>query len=85
MERKKATGWQPGNPNIADLTHIGNRAQAARVDAHRAELMPAITAIQKAGLSSYTDIARALIDTGRKTRRGGQWYPASVKRVMLED
>jgi DNA invertase Pin-like site-specific DNA recombinase len=85
LQAKKAQGYKLGNPNVADLVDQANAAIAARITTHRAEIMPAIAAIQKAGLTSYTAISRALNDTGRKTRRGGKWYPASVRRIMLSE
>jgi len=46
-------------------------------------ILPIISEIQRAGLMSYSDIARALNARGISTARGGRWHPASVRNIML--
>ena len=83
---KRERGEQLGNlASLPQARANSIRTRTANTAAHRREIMAAIAAIQKAGLTSYTDIAAALNATGKTTRRGGVWHPASVRRIMLEE
>ena len=86
LAAKRARGEQLGNLASLPTARANSiRTRQANTAAHRREIMAAVVEIQAAGLTSYTAIAGALNARGIKTRRGGVWHPASVRRIMLEE
>ena len=47
-----------------------------------ATIMPVITSLQKAGITSYRGIAIALNARGVRTARGGQWQVSNVRNLL---
>lgn len=85
----KARGVKLGNPNGARALkgkQRGNREAVAAIRAQaslRAEERRAIVRrIQASGVTTLRGIADALNDQGVLTPRGGQWYAASVQRLL---
>jgi DNA invertase Pin-like site-specific DNA recombinase len=86
----KARGVKLGNPNGARALRgkqMGNKEAVAAVKAnaqHHAEsVMERIEEVRREmGATSLHAIAAALNERGVRTPRGGQWYAASVQRVL---
>jgi DNA invertase Pin-like site-specific DNA recombinase len=62
---------------------VARRRQLA--DQHAAQVRPIISEIQRAGLTTYEQIANALSARGIKTARGGRWHAATVRAIMLRE
>ena len=82
LEAKKATGWQAGNPRIAEVAKLG-RAQRTRVaDEFALKLAPVVRGFQANGVSTLSGLAANLNQAGVKTVRGGKWSATAVKRLL---
>jgi DNA invertase Pin-like site-specific DNA recombinase len=83
LDAKRRQGAKLGNPtNLAEAQARGNAAQKQRADSHAANVLPIIRELQGIGVASLARLADALNSRGIATARGGQWHPASVKRVL---
>jgi DNA invertase Pin-like site-specific DNA recombinase len=81
----KARGVRLGNPNGNPRHMADARAIMQENAVDRASMIqPVILEIQRAGLTSYRQIAKALNARGISTARGGRWHPASVRNVILK-
>jgi DNA invertase Pin-like site-specific DNA recombinase len=78
----KARGIKLGNPNIAMARAKGQRVIKSKADKHAQNVLPVITAIRDAGVTSLRGIANALNQRGINTARGGSWHAASVGRII---
>ena len=83
LQAKKERGdWQPGTPE--NMTHQAQKKGAAvnQADATVAyrKLAGYVTLLREGG-QSYQAIADTLNAEGHKTRRGGKFYAATVKRL----
>ena len=58
------------------------KARVARFDA---DVAPIIADIRAGGITSYRGIAKELNARGIIASRGGAWYPATVRAVVLRD
>jgi DNA invertase Pin-like site-specific DNA recombinase len=69
----------PGNPEQARRAAAAKSAQAA---SRAADLLPVLTEIRAAGVTTLTGIAKALTARGVPTPSGrGTWSPATVMRL----
>lgn len=82
--RGKKLGGDRGN-----LSHVSDQGRARSLEVRKAnstkrkeQLAPFIAAARAAGADSLAAIARYLNDLSIKTPRGGQWYAASVARLL---
>ncbi len=57
----------------------------ASADQHAANVLPIVRAIQAAGLVSLHGIAGALNARGIHTARGGKWYAATVRNMLVRE
>lgn len=78
----KARGVKLGNPNIAMARAKGQLVIKSKADKHAQNILPVITAIRDAGVTSLRGIANALNQRGIETARGGSWHAASVGRII---
>ena len=78
----KARGVKLGNPNIAMARAKGQLVIKSKADKHAQNILPVITAIRDAGVTSLRSIANALNQRGIETARGGSWHAASVGRII---
>jgi DNA invertase Pin-like site-specific DNA recombinase len=78
----KARGVKLGNPNIAMARAKGQLVIKSKADKHAQNILPVITAIRDAGVTSLRSIADALNQRGIETARGGSWHAASVGRII---
>ena len=81
--KKERGGWEPGTPE--NMTHKAQKKgaavnQAEATAAYR-KLAGYVTLLRKGG-KSYQAIADTLNTEGHKTRRGGKFYAATVKRLL---
>lgn len=84
LAAKKAQGVKLGNrTNLAEAQAKGGAAARREADRFAANIMPIIEQIQRAGLTSYNGIAKALNDRGVKTAKGGTWAASTVRNIML--
>ena len=54
----------------------------AEADRHAANILPIIKEAQRAGATTFRQIAEALNARGVATARGGQWHATSVKNIL---
>ncbi len=80
----KARGIRLGNPK-GNTPHLekARKAQCQYADEHAANVVPIISEIQRAGLTSYRQVAGALNIRGIVTSRGGKWHPATVRSALM--
>lgn len=80
----KARGVRLGNPggNTIDLQKARSQ-MINNADTHASNVMPLIAEIQRAGLFTYREIAKALNVRGIRSARGGQWHPGTVRNILL--
>jgi DNA invertase Pin-like site-specific DNA recombinase len=84
----KKRGVKLGNPNGADaFGDISNDAAVARIKAKAHEfaedILPIIADIRAQGVTTLEGIADELNARDIETARGGKWYPASVRNVLM--
>jgi DNA invertase Pin-like site-specific DNA recombinase len=79
-----ALGWSmPGRAGEQRLAaRKGAERNAVKADQHAGNVLPIIRQIASRGMS-LRQIARELNARGLKTARGGLWYAATVRNVML--
>jgi DNA invertase Pin-like site-specific DNA recombinase len=79
----KLGGWRS---NITKVSVQGRQAalKVRRMKAakYQADIIPIIRQHQKNGAATLSAIADALNAEGTPTRRGGQWSPVQVKRIL---
>ena len=85
----KARGVKLGaaNPLIAakgvPALQKARGGQIQRADQRAAEILPIIDGIRAVGITTLDGIADALSKRGVATARGGQWYPSTVRRILM--
>ena len=84
LDKKRATGWKPGNPVNLDVATINaSKARQQLADDYCKEIMPVIREIQRYGKVTLQGIADALIARNIKTRRGkNTWTPMGVSNLL---
>ena len=84
LDKKRATGWKPGNPVNLDVATINaSKARQQLADDYCNEIMPVIREIQRYGKVTLQGIADALIARNIKTRRGkNTWTPMGVSNLL---
>lgn len=80
----KARGVKLGNPVWAETIDKARAANSDRARAWAANILPTIRSIQTQGKPhpSLREVAAELNRRGIRTARGGQWYAATVQRVL---
>ena len=84
LDKKRATGWKPGNPVNLDVATINaSKARQQLADDYCNEIMPVIREIQRYGKVTLQGIADALMARNIKTRRGKDvWTPMGVSNLL---
>lgn len=82
LRKAKLRGVKFGNPRYEEALPKARKVQMSNADTFALTLAPSIRLFHQAGITSLTDIASGLNDQGLKTRRGGDWHPTSVKRLI---
>ncbi len=84
LQAKKSAGAQLGNrTNLAEAQAKGLKERLRRSDQFAANVLPIIREIQSTGATTYQAVADALNRRGIATARGGEWYPSTVRKLML--
>ena len=89
LKAAKARGVKLGaaNPLIAakgvPALQKARGGQIQRADQRAAEILPIIDGIRAVGITTLDGIADALNKRGVATARGGQWYPSTVRRILM--
>lgn len=84
LQEKKAAGAQLGNrTNLAEAQAKGLKERLRRADKFAANVLPIISEIQSTGVTNYQAVANALNRRGIATARGGEWYPSTVRKLIL--
>ena len=89
LKAAKARGVKLGaaNPLIAAKVvpslQKARGGQIQRADQRAAEILPIIDGIRAVGITTLDGIADALNKRGVATARGGQWYPSTVRRILM--
>ena len=89
LRAAKAAGRKLGNPNGAQALRRAGKGNAAAVervkagaDSYAHDLAPVVADIKASGVTSLGGIAAELNARHIQTRRGGKWYPSSVKNLL---
>lgn len=64
-----------------DVSAASN-ALTAKIDSHRAAILPHVQACLYTGCNTLASLASCLNAKGQKTSRGGEWNPTTVRRLM---
>ena len=84
LRAKARRGTLLGNrKNLGVAQERGRRAQTENAQRFSQDVLPTIREIEAAGIRSLSGIAEALNRRGISTVRGGQWYPTTVRNLML--
>lgn len=84
IDKKRATGWKPGNPVNLDIATINaSKVRQQQADDYCQDIMPVIREIQRYGKVTLQGIANALMARNIKTRRGKDvWTPMGVSNLL---
>lgn len=83
LAAKKAQGVKLGGPRL-DLASVeGVKAVKAKADQFAANVLPIVRSIEASGITTFDGIAAALNARGVRTARGGQWYGATVRNIVM--
>jgi DNA invertase Pin-like site-specific DNA recombinase len=86
LAQKKAQGVILGNrTNLAEASATGADANRAAADAFAANVLPIIRQIEASGVRGHRAIAVALNARGVRTVRGGDWYPTTVRNLIVRE
>lgn len=69
----------------AEVSAAGVAVVKGEADRHASNVLPIVREIERAGISTLRGIADALNARGVQTARGGQWYAATVRRLMQRE
>lgn len=76
-------GVKLGSPHPERGGVIGGAQTKANADRFAANVFPIINEIRAAGITTLRGIAQALDARGVPTSRGGKWYAATVRSVLI--
>lgn len=83
LAAKKAQGVKLGGPRLAVASIEGAKAVKAKADQFAANVLPIVQTIEASGIKTFDGIAAALNARGVRTARGGQWYGATVRNIVM--
>lgn len=84
LQSKKSAGVILGNrTNLGEAQAKGLKERLRRADQFAANVLPIIREIQSTGATTYQAVANALNRRGIATARGGEWYPSTVRKLIL--
>lgn len=84
LQAAKARGVRLGSPSgYSKSLGLARDKLIRNADNHARNVRAIISDIQHSGLTSYRQIAGALNARGVHSARGGQWYPATVRAVLM--
>lgn len=80
----KARGAQLGNrTNLPDAQAKGQASNAILADAFAANALPVVRELRASGVTTLAALAEALNRRAIPTARGGDWYPGTVRNLLL--
>jgi DNA invertase Pin-like site-specific DNA recombinase len=80
---RKERGAKLGNPsNAGEAAAAGRQVQVSAATEFAETVLPKITSLQKAGVTSLRGIAIALNNKGVRTARGGRWQVSNVRNLL---
>jgi DNA invertase Pin-like site-specific DNA recombinase len=83
LTARKAQGARLGNPSTsAAAASKGREVCIAEAERFATSVLPIITALQGAGVTTYRGIATALNARGVRTARGGRWQVSNVRNLI---
>ena len=82
LSHLKSKGVKLGNPNIAAARVAALRVRQANAATYREDMLPVIAEIQSSGISTLQGIADSLNRRGYSARRGGCFYPGTVRSIL---
>ena len=88
LHEAKARGRKLGGDrgNLASVSVLGHQrsivVRKARAATRKADLIPYVEAARAAGATTLQAIADYLNARHIRTSRGGEWHPASVRRIV---
>jgi DNA invertase Pin-like site-specific DNA recombinase len=83
LAARKERGTKLGNPrNATSAAQAGRQAQIINAEQFAATVLPVITSLQNAGVTSFRGIASALNGSGVRTGRGGRWQVSNVRNLL---
>ncbi|MDW6025905.1 recombinase family protein [Mesorhizobium sp. BAC0120] len=83
LAARKQRGTKLGNPrNASKAAATGREAQVMAADLFARAVLPIITSLQQAGVTSYRGIAAALNGRSVRTARGGSWQVSNVRNLL---
>lgn len=82
LQAAKARGVKLGAPDPSKGAMVGAAAVSARADRRAGNVLPIVTSIQGAGITTLAGIAEALNARGIATARGGSWHASTVRNLL---
>ena len=82
LAQKKLQGVKLGNPRYQEALPKAWEAKKGKADAFALSMKASIELYRKAGMTSYTAIAKSLNERNQKTRTGRPWAAQSVKNLI---
>jgi DNA invertase Pin-like site-specific DNA recombinase len=83
LQALKRSGKKLGSPKLDRTRSSAWAAHTVKATAFREQVLPIIQNIQKAGLTTYDDIATALNARGIKTGHDRKWHASTVRNFIL--
>lgn len=83
LQVAKARGKKLGAPNPAQAAPLGGEATKSKAQRYAQNVLPVIRELQRLGVTTLRELAAALTARGIPTFRGGQWYPTTVRNLLL--
>ena len=78
----KSKGVQLGNPRLHEARERAAASNRASAHQFRLDMLPIIKDMQQDGLTTLKEIADCLNRRGYTARRGGQFYPSTVRSLL---
>ncbi len=79
----KARGVKLGNPNPLPASQKAAQVRMQHAAEFRARIRPLIHGLQERGYTTLYALAEELNARKVPTARGGRWYPATVRNVLV--
>lgn len=83
LQSKKRRGEALGSRTIQEVSALGGSAFQKEAERFAANIYPIIKEIQAAGVTTLQGICDALSARGIRPQRGGEWYPTTVRNLLL--
>ena len=78
----KSKGVKLGNPHVHEARAAANDARKRYASEYKENMLPIIRELQETGLTTLQQLADGLNRRGYTTRRGSQFRPTTVRRLL---